>query len=847
MNKFKFLPLLAAGAAFVGCNDFDYGVTADTFKQKEYADQFKKDFGDVDPNHDWSMAGRYTVDVNLDGNVNGKLEIFTKSPSVKGSLFICSAIVENGKASFQFDAVKGATDFYARVVGKNGSNITDGYYSVEDMTLTVGNSAATRAEGTCPVTKGALWSAEVYGSRTMFRVREDAYKEMKTLSPQSYAELAKIPNDINIYSTKWIYGINDEIVNPESTETSGAQARYVKKAMFELATPQNLYYLNGVDLTQHNAGFTMEYLSNIFLKSDAVFKEKIDHTELANQGITQKDVIFNVSEDGPVTIDCIWRGTRRDDFFGYYYYTGTAPTEEELWEMPKFILLSDEESNIEQGSSPDIYKGWIQNDSRLTEYFDGTTWYAHGGMHCGTTGTKIRGRSIKLTYFGTDGNGTPTYTFPANTKIGFFLGGVHNTQHEIYFSDSKMSYALGGQYYAGAVDKGYGNRPMAATFKYDGNTFFGIGDYDGDADLNDLCFFVRGVDTPDEDLTHDDVKPKPMSWTLACEDLGGTFDYDFNDLVFDVVLTENADNATRTLTIEALAAGGTLDARLMYNGVDKGEVHGMFSESETSIPINVGSKGKTGKSASPITLATDISKDASVEDICKNIKVKVGNENDVVFISRESKNGIITPQMLILPGGWDWPTENTPITTVYPNFGKWIANYTYNTDWTAHREGSDFITSPKADAVIQVTEGGSGSGSGTDTGGGGSTFTPSGTTTYSGDALSEIVDGNMYTLPSSACQTSTSCTVKVTTVGTPYNGNSNYVQFKLYTTGRSGGPVQDFTEITNQYSTFDRSDVATVTVYEFHAVNSVFSDINSSGITLENKSGTISKIEIITE
>ncbi|MDE6693923.1 MAG: hypothetical protein K2K05_11110 [Muribaculaceae bacterium] len=98
---------------------------------------------------------------------------------------------------------------------------------------------------------------------------------------------------------------------------------------------------------------------------------------------------------------------------------------------------------------------------------------------------------------------------------------------------------------------------------------------------------------PEEDVVivdHDDPEPEPdptpdpepepepepeypsYPWIVACEDLGGTGDYDFNDIVFGVEHIAG----TRFVYVTALAAGGTLPTRLYYtlDGTNKIQITG---------------------------------------------------------------------------------------------------------------------------------------------------------------------------------------------------------------------------------------------------------------------------------
>lgn len=108
-------------------------------------------------------------------------------------------------------------------------------------------------------------------------------------------------------------------------------------------------------------------------------------------------------------------------------------------------------------------------------------------------------------------------------------------------------------------------------------------------DLNDLVFIIKGDPLPvilDED---------PTSWVLSAEDLGGTFDIDYNDVVIKV----SHISGKQDLMVEPLAAGGTLASYLYFNDglveteedLSIGEIHSFFGQGTTISgnykPVNV--------------------------------------------------------------------------------------------------------------------------------------------------------------------------------------------------------------------------------------------------------------------
>lgn len=124
----------------------------------------------------------------------------------------------------------------------------------------------------------------------------------------------------------------------------------------------------------------------------------------------------------------------------------------------------------------------------------------------------------------------------------------------------------------------------------------------GKWDLNDLVFLMKG-ELPT--ILDDDA----IDWVISAEDLGGTFDLDYNDVVVAVSHVDGREEAR----ITPLAAGGTLASFIYFNGGTDvfsegdciGEIHSFFGQDQRTsgsyIPVNVGS-GTPTKTAAPITL-----------------------------------------------------------------------------------------------------------------------------------------------------------------------------------------------------------------------------------------------------
>lgn len=751
MRSYNYRWLLACLALMplASCQDYENGFDTETAKKVSYAKDFEKTFGTVDPNQDWSMAARFTANVELGNEVNGELKLYTDAPGLTGSKYLGRVNVVNGKATMDFDAVKGTPLFYACVKNEQGRTLSTGYYIAGEnsVNITEGESFATRAAS--PVSKGSKVNLRVE------RVRAAAIEDFKAGYPSSYKNYYEMCNNLKV-TDQYGYDVAKwDITN----HGEAANSLMHKLESDENTLIPNLYRLNNVDFSQHDAGYTSKFLRQIFgdytnkngEQKEGVYKEGIDHVALIHHGTfnVEKDVVYTVGAGGgEVILDCIWRGTAGYyDYFGYYYYTGDLTTEQ-LWNIDKYILIDEQSAGTGMwigGSTPNTltqgktakYSTWGDASSLYYE----TAWENLHGEQCATymnnnTDNLIRGTKIKLTYFD---NGTPSYTFPEGTKIGFFIGWNKDTetykvpnQNRIFFSDCAKTYELFDRPYypndgqkssmttdllpssftsthtlANGAYTGPDVRQYASTFKFGDITVLGFGDeIAGDKDLNDICFIVSGnIDEPEDNTPEDLPEPETQSWVMACEDLGGTFDYDFNDVVYSVSHATNEAKAK----ITALAAGGTLPVELTYNGNvltgPNGGTHfnSWFDNGNISdeVAINAGKSTATatGKSIE-IEVPLDFSVAATVDGGKMGgfaIKVYGGaNNQDYTTITAPGQGA--TPQMMCLPSYWVWPNENDRITDAYPAFGEWGANYNV-TNWYRHYNATYLVKTPNYSSI----------------------------------------------------------------------------------------------------------------------------------------------------
>lgn len=455
---------------------------------------------------------------------------------------------------------------------------------------------------------------------------------------------------------------------------------------------------------------------------DPIFHEQVDN-RTKYEDVLDFNVELVLTEDGPMTYTYVFYGSIYHNMLGYFYWNETpgmtdAEKKQARINAPRYVLMDD------------TYPSEVQTETgkpNLQCYNDpsGTNAHTPGGMDMPTwvegdyhSGHYMQGTTYHMVYFGENG---PTYTFPEGLHVAFFLltkatsGGSYennkgtglfysikdmNNDQEVMedaqgnktiLNDKKWWASQIGDTWDPSQERPNEGEVAAVFYSYKGSMVMGFED-DVDKDENDMLFLISAPVTPPIELSEEDE----MTWIVACEDLGGTYDYDFNDLVFeltkDEITTHQIDPNTHeeigepTTTIEwsirALAAGGTLPATVYYDNTAIGEIHSMLGSSNTGAPINVAS-GTTPSIGTLVKLENVAEADQKeISKVLQHIKIVVENKDEnlnAYEIKAPNKNVASNiPQMLLLPKGWDWPAEQTLIYKVYPKFENWAADMTQN-------------------------------------------------------------------------------------------------------------------------------------------------------------------------
>ena len=301
----------------------------------------------------------------------------------------------------------------------------------------------------------------------------------------------------------------------------------------------------------------------------------------------------------------------------------------------------------------------------------------------------------------------------------------------------------------------------ASTFTIGDQMFIGFEDWPnnteayggGDFDLNDIVLAFAGSKPT---IINED--PKATVWLVACADLGGSFDIDYNDVVFSV---EHVSGKTKA-KITPLAAGGTLASYIYFqdpwdSNRDKcfGEIHQLFGAAKANSGeyeiINAYSRYE--KTAAEIefdvdenwTMAYYTTGDGSGSGYTRNGKdVNMGgfeirtltSGSDAPFtldINSSAFSGASTiqasvrdegenvPYILCIPypytrynypeAGkktdyvWAWPVEYQTICDEngagpYPDFRGWVQNHNNNTDWYKNKNYTNYSSATVEDRIL---------------------------------------------------------------------------------------------------------------------------------------------------
>ena len=280
--------------------------------------------------------------------------------------------------------------------------------------------------------------------------------------------------------------------------------------------------------------------------------------------------------------------------------------------------------------------------------------------------------------------GDPGMMLIMNSNTANFA--YHDTQAEETWWNHYRLVELHGNYYVG--------------FDFE-STMKGDKDYDKDIPrdsiYNDwIVKIIPGTGT---------IQPKERTHTIQrrvmCEDLGSTFDFDFNDLVFDVKYTreekfennawvaKNSDGLwDATITLQA--SGGTLPIFIKNFDGTKYNVHeymgGAKGDNDLYQPINVGTGLQLTAKALPTCRVGDelTDPDKIVILVTSPDTKERGATKELELPSIEGKQKFgenLAPQKICVPVTTRWTKEYQQIEWAYPDFHEWVNKQTGDFDF----------------------------------------------------------------------------------------------------------------------------------------------------------------------
>jgi hypothetical protein len=716
------LGLVATSNMLTSCQrDFDF-YDPDYVKQ-QYAQSWENTFGEIDSQQDWSMAKKATVNytVYLDGLETYKLQLFTSNPIADANTTILAnyEVTTDAKGyaskSFDVDVLKTDSTLYACCEDKYGNR------SVK--AVGVGN-------GNIDITFGAAPST---AQRSIALTRAD--------EETPYYELYKDGVSYeSVYNTAMQYADQaEEVTEQNYTQNWDGSSDYHKVLKISAGTtwekPLNILGGGRILYVYGTYKVTSSTTSGGHGKIIVCDGGKlISDDESVSLTVTGDETHLVVLNDGEVDFKgSITFANGTGDYFGYVapkatFKVGSLNNNGGLF----YNYGTMEASSIKGGAKGSTYvnngemkiTGYSGDGNSSTRLYNYCKFYAKYDLQCrnlimGPSSYLEVGKNFYVSE-SYDGDVDPAEIRLANASYVKILGdlSINNVNvigptesdekaifeiNSVSFSNYSSGYENGGNYVSkGAIMNNIDfivngdqtsyfpdklirdmlNGAMASWGK--DNTIYPVGT-GGVSLVSGTSYSIPSSDCTkgfEGNTTTSETTNvyNPQTLIFACEDLGGTDDYDFNDVVFSV----SHVSGETTATVKALAAGGTYPATIYYKSSETdsvliGEIHARLNpSSSTSVMLN------TNENTS-LNTYTDNGVQITVPEgwtISDNrdkfiISINTGAAMNGVYINQTISSEMEAgkaPQVIVLPNDWQWPIERVKMTEAYPDFGNWSAN-----------------------------------------------------------------------------------------------------------------------------------------------------------------------------
>lgn len=776
MKNFRLLLTTVAFALLIVACKEDPIAAPD--KSEEYARDFIKTFGTIDPNHTWNMAGRVTI--NVSGlTPSSTVYVYDRMPGSENTHL--AAMFSGVESSFTFDYPLDRNTAYIQIKDNNGNVIFSGSRAIKNGILNF--SAYGPSKGRPADMPSNLFISSAIRLNQAFQPFTDNEYSRAFWENDIYTS-GKIKNLYDVFDIRFF--LKDDYTS--STDFDG--------------TYNGIWADNSIPTPEFNnedMGVGVSELQSI-VGENGVFHEKTTNNECnlvkfwgeLNPSV---GVSYEVTKTGPVTLNFFYGSATFRNTFGYFFYREEWD-KKTIMASPKYVIMYEaspwknmqrynpktstwedftnlgetgegkpsQEDSDDKENQIDWYNAIKDSNGQIIGYRQN-----HSGMltsydvrHYNEEEPEIRyrGANFKLIYFpmtyvgtpyvnGADRCGfsvdykNPTYDIPAGWKIGFFIisegypslrykqSSQEISVNKVRFSLPWMNHAMGQTFVTTNTDHSLCHTLAPSippcwfvSYKWGDEYIMGVEDGIADSsdhDMNDILFKITGATPyPNPEKVRDlGVNVQMQSWIVACEDLGNTNDYDFNDMVFAVShVSSDKDNINDRLLVTPLAKGGTIPLKLCFNGtpIANGKFwHELFGKSATSV-INAIGDGKNATYPPAIVidnvpagyaLSSDMFNESYggslpmggfTVEVYDNAGTVVSNHVTPPIKGTTSSRA---PQMLLLPGTWSWPRENVRIQDAYPEttdpngdimggFVSWCSNRNYLL-WSVLNPQYDFL------------------------------------------------------------------------------------------------------------------------------------------------------------
>ena len=796
-----FVPAAVLSLGVASCSDYDNGYTEGAIK---FTEDFRKAFGDIDPEQDWNLAERASVtvstmkesDVKIYALMGDEYCIVGHYEGVKGTQVLGFDMVEGTKSIMVSDGQTAEKTVPGGVVTFGGTR------TVINNGQTINGVTINRIEDE----NGVTLDNDVTYPKYKYITAAD-YTAMTNVIPElivhheDETNLDKVPHDFTfvsngsfiIYPYYWntssintigvyYYEGNTRVERDIYTIKKGTEMQYLandgEQKSYAGSNGKVFNNWNDGPVASGNATVWKQY--NVFTWKDRnnnqVGKLGLPTGNLLNQGYTKLTITASMKQKTNQYRILFYNNTPNPNG-GYNNYpviiTQSGTVTIDLSTIPSEYITDCREICLSGGNydSNDVTftddgGNSVIGDVAVTEmyltkynwqYFrvpnddvsqDADKWgrcthlFESTSETNGIGATSVRGQGIKV-------------DIHEGVEFGMYLKKADGTT---FYSESRLNNNKD-VHGPGVTDDGTTinwhdtsiNPSYASKFNVGDQMFLGFEDWpnkngqtgESDFDLNDV---VLAFDGNKPTLLNQDPTPGG-TWLIASEDLGGSFDVDYNDIVFKVEHLSGMEYANVT----PLAAGGTLASYIFF--IDPmgsteqclGEIHQMFNKapqvSGEYEPINAGVDRAENRGT---TISIKVNKDwtmayYSTETWHNNAQYNYENVNMGGFEIRtlrqgtEAPTGNVTvghsaftgasriqppndkgmaPYVLCLPyyytrdnmngytveNGkltkyvWAWPAELVTICDAngvgpYPKFKDWVADKN-NNDWYMYKNSN---------------------------------------------------------------------------------------------------------------------------------------------------------------